>query len=134
MIRWVTGSHRLRPKCSARSTWAWRSTLNKRINNHLSGNGSDLRQRLHHAKPTSVDMLDLSITWMAAPEPEEDLEQQAATPVEYSDVTLDEKDEQDEGDVAPIQRRTYKVGSELDLNLKAAESLLIRLAMPMFNE
>jgi hypothetical protein len=79
-------------------------------------------------------MLDLSITWMAAPEPEEDLEQQAATPVEYSDVTLDEKDEQDEGDVAPIQRRTYKVGSELDLNLKAAESLLIRLAMPMFNE
>lgn len=114
--------------------------LNKRINNHLTGNGSDLRRRLREAKPMSVDMLDLSVTWMAAPVSEPDLRPEA----EQTDSGIDadatgpeaggEGAEDDAGDASPGATRSYLVGSELDLTLKAAESLLIRLAMPMFNE
>jgi hypothetical protein len=114
--------------------------LNRRIKNHLTGNGSDLRRRLRDAKPMPVDMLDLSVTWTAAPVFEAEL----APAIEPANSGIDsevagaeaeargEDADAEEGGDGAVAR--YQVGSELDLTLKAAESLLIRLAMPMFNE
>lgn len=73
--------------------------LFKRTGEHLT-QGSTLRKRLEGA---GADLLDLAVTWAAAPVPE--------TP----------DDEEPDMDA-------------LDQRLKAAESLLIRLTMPMFNE
>jgi hypothetical protein len=98
--------------------------LNKRINQHISGS-SGLRDRLRAAKPKAVDMVDLAITWIAAP---------VEVP-QAPEGELEEGPEEDgEGEGAQGGASTFAVGSELDQTLKAAESLLIRLAMPMFNE
>jgi hypothetical protein len=72
-------------------------SLHRRIIEHLA-QGSKLRLRLEKA---GADVLDLALTWIAAPEP------------------------------APSGASAL---AELDAQLKAAESLLIRLTMPMFNE
>jgi len=115
--------------------------LNQRINNHLTGNGSDLRRRLRDARPTPVDILDLSVTWMAAPVLDPDLAPQVEPADRDSeseasgfDLAGEGVDPGDGGDSSAGATPRYQVGSELDLTLKAAESLLIRLAMPMFNE
>ncbi len=102
--------------------------LHKRINEHLSGR-SDLRERLRGAEPKPVDMLDLAITWVAAPI---QVDAAAGQPEDDSDITEDS--DETEGDNPSVTDEHFGVGSELDKTLKAAESLLIRLAMPMFNE
>jgi hypothetical protein len=102
--------------------------LHKRINEHLNGR-SDLRGRLRSVKPKPVDMLDLAITWVAAPV---QVEAAAAQAEGEPDATQD-PDEAEGGEPSSSDDQ-LAVGSELDSTLKAAESLLIRLAMPMFNE
>jgi hypothetical protein len=75
--------------------------LHNRIRQHLA-QGSRLRTRL---ESEGADLLDLAVTWIAAP--------------------LPAAEEEEEGQVDM---------ESLDRQLKAAESLLIRLTMPMFNE
>lgn len=97
------------------------TNLRTRISDHLVGK-TPLRDR---AEGVGVQMLSLAVTWAAAPglgpieveEPAED-EDTGGTPVD--DLTPDP----DEPTLAP----------DMDAWLKAGESLLIRLAMPMFNE
>ncbi len=102
--------------------------LHKRINEHLNGR-SDLRERLRSTKPNPVDMLDLAITWVAAP-----VKVGAAAGGDEDEPDGTQEADDGEGGDTPAPDDQLAVGSELDKTLKAAESLLIRLAMPMFNE
>jgi hypothetical protein len=111
-------------------------SLNRRVNEHLDGR-TGLRARIEKPEPKSftLTMLDLAVSWWSPPEPDnepplaaENLESHDSEPAEPLESNALEPDALEPDDDASL------TDPALDRFLKASESLLIRMAMPMFND
>ena len=97
------------------------NSLRGRISEHLTGK-TPLRGK---AKELNLEMLNLAVTWWAAP-------------LDDAAQSDDHVDDEPDLDLAPLDDLTPEdevtgIDPVMDTQLKAVESLLIRMAMPMLN-
>jgi hypothetical protein len=138
--RWVAALavHIQRPLYIGKAT-----DLNKRITDHLRGRTNlksyvEDRRRPDGSREFECSMLDLVVTWYAAPallaehDNGENGENGGEEPRDVDAETDEEEDDVvDDLDPDPEPRQPHP---DLERWLYATESLLIRLAMPMLNE
>lgn len=136
--RWVAGLavHVQRPLYVGKAV-----DLNKRITDHLRGRTNlkayvEDRRHPDGTREFDCSMLDLVVTWYAAPEVIATVDtsnQNGGAGVEYPNVDGDIDEDRIVDDLDPGSEPP-EPNPDLERWLYAAESLLIRLAMPMLNE